>query len=76
MSDPSVDARFSANQQPIESVQQSADANQATLLAVQQLSLQLKERREHQEQLQKKTQEQLATLMEELRQIKTRINEQ
>ena len=54
-----VDELPRVNHQPIESVQQSADANQATLLAIQLLAQQLKEIREHSDmQLETKLREQ------------------
>ena len=67
---PSVDALPRVNQQHVETVQLSADVNQATLLAfqsilAQQLDEKLREQREHQELLQEKAQVKAQEQLEE-----------
>ena len=73
MSAPSVDAPSRVKQQHIESVQLPADANQATLLAVQQLSQQLRETRE---QLRESIEKLEAKQREELKEMRLDIHSQ
>ena len=75
----SADALPRVHQQPIETVQQSSDINQATLQAFQSiLAQQLEEKlREQREQLEAKTQEQLRQQLKEQReQLEARTQEQ
>ena len=79
MSAPSIDVHPRVNQQPIDTVQQSADPSQATLQAFQ--SILAQQLREQKEQLQEQTRQQLREQREQLREeleekLETKLREQ